>query len=44
MPAEGSCIMGTGISVLGEFGLPLLALILVVIGSRALSRRGRRPW
>lgn len=34
--------METGISSLGEFGLSLLALILVMIGSRSLSRRGRK--
>jgi hypothetical protein len=31
-----------GSSFLGEFGLPLLALILVLVGSRSLSRRGRK--
>ena len=34
--------MGTEISALSEFGLPLLALVLVLIGSRSLSRRGRK--
>jgi hypothetical protein len=39
MSAEGSWIMATQIS---EFFLPLLALVLVLIGSRALSRRSRK--
>lgn len=34
--------MLTGISALTDIGLPFLALILVVIGSRSLSRRGRK--
>ncbi len=27
---------------ISEFALPLLALVLVLIGSRAISRRGRK--
>lgn len=34
--------MTTEISALSEYGLPFLALVLVLIGSRALSRHKRR--